>query len=52
MSGYLAFINIVKDINPWVVLIGGVLAILVGIANLIKFYAWWKDRQEEKRNKK
>lgn len=52
MSGYTGLVSIFKDINPVVIFFGGFITILVGIANLIKFYHYIKDRKERKRRQK
>lgn len=43
----LFFISI-ADINPYMVFAGALIAILLGIAKLIQFNFWLKDRQKNK----
>lgn len=48
LSGYTGLVSAFKDMNPVIVFFGGLIAILVGIANLIKFYFFLKDRKNAK----
>ena len=42
------FIITLENINPWVIFVGGVLVIITGIINIIKFIHYLKDRKENK----
>ena len=42
------FVITLENINPWVIFVGGVLVIITGIINIIKFIYWLKDRKENK----
>ena len=45
LFGYLSVATLVEKANPYLIFFGGIIAILVGTANLIKFFYWLKDRK-------
>ena len=44
IAGYISLATTVENLNPYIIFFGGVIAILVGIANLIKFYFFLLNR--------
>ena len=42
------FIITLENINPWVIFIGGILVIIIGIINIIKFIHYLQDRKKER----
>ena len=42
------FIITLENINPWVIFIGGILVIITGIINIIKFIHYLQDRKKER----
>ena len=47
MAGYIFAATTFDNLNPYVVFFGGLITIIVGITNIIKFYYWIKDRKTQ-----